>query len=212
MEEMRSFFASRIDGYDEHMVNDVEGCKEGYKLMAELVPSTCDTLLDLGCGTGLELEGILKNNPSLKVTAIDLTPEMLEVLTEKFKDYDINVICGDYFKADFGVSRYDTAISFETMHHFEKDAKVELYRRILLALKDDGRYIECDYMVETTEEENLYFEEFRAFKQNAKNDVYYHFDTPCTIENQILMLKKAGFKEVEKVFKKGGTVILVAKK
>lgn len=56
LETMSDFFEARTEGYDEHMINDVEGCKKGYELMATLVPVNTDTLLDLGCGTGLELD------------------------------------------------------------------------------------------------------------------------------------------------------------
>ena len=38
LEQMSDFFTTRVIGYDEHMINDVEGCKECYKKMATLVP------------------------------------------------------------------------------------------------------------------------------------------------------------------------------
>ena len=60
MERMDDFFTARVDGYDEHMLTNVEGCKEAYVEMAKLLPQNCNTLLDLGCGTGLELDEIFK--------------------------------------------------------------------------------------------------------------------------------------------------------
>jgi len=44
------------------------------------------------------------------------------------------------------------------------------------------------------------------------DSVIYHYDTPCTVENQIKMLLTAGFSKVNKVWQKGNTVILVATK
>jgi len=41
---------------------------------------------------------------------------------------------------------------------------------------------------------------------------FYHYDTPCTVTNQIAMLKKGGFKRVEMVFRIGNTTILAAYK
>ena len=120
-EEMSAFFATRVDGYDAHMIADVEGCKEGYEKMAALLPHDVKTLLDLGCGTGLELDAIFQVQPRLKVTGIDLTQEMLNELRKKHADKSITLICGDYFTVDFGISVYDAAVSFETMHHFEKE-------------------------------------------------------------------------------------------
>ena len=41
---------------------------------------------------------------------------------------------------------------------------------------------------------------------------YCHFDTPCTIDNQIAMLKEAGFPSADVVYQVGAATILVAKK
>ena len=213
LEEMADFFAARVAGYDEHMINNVEGCREGYLKMASLVPQNAESLLDLGCGTGLELDEIFKLLPQIKVTGIDLSEAMLDKLREKHSDKDIKLICGDYFSTAFGEDTYDCCVSFETMHHFSHVKKIALYKKIRSSLKDGGSYIECDYMVDSQEEEDFYFAENARLRkeQNISNDVICHFDTPCTIENQIEMLKTAGFNTVEQVFRIGCTTILVAK-
>ncbi len=36
-EEMRAFFAARVDGYDAHMLQNVQGVKEGYAQMTALL-------------------------------------------------------------------------------------------------------------------------------------------------------------------------------
>ena len=118
LEPMASFFAARVGMYDEHMLNDVEGCREGYLTMAELVPEGTESLLDLGCGTGLELDEIFKKLPDASVTGIDLTQAMLDRLKEKHPDKSLNLICGDYFSVALGEGVYDCAVSFQTMHHF----------------------------------------------------------------------------------------------
>ena len=65
LEKMNDFFTKRIDEYETHMLENVQGCKEGYIKLAELIPNTCKKLLDLGCGTGLELHEIFKKIPDL---------------------------------------------------------------------------------------------------------------------------------------------------
>ena len=62
--------------------------------MVELIPDKASTLLDLGCGTGLELDEIFKTHPAMKVTGIDLTKAMLEALNTKHPDKDITLING----------------------------------------------------------------------------------------------------------------------
>ena len=130
MERMDDFFTARVDGYDEHMLTNVEGCKEAYVEMAKLLPQNCNTLLDLGCGTGLELDEIFKVLPNIKVTGIDLTQAMLDKLSEKHPDKHLTLICGSYFDEEFGIANFDCAVSFQTMHHFSHEAKIELYKKI----------------------------------------------------------------------------------
>lgn len=220
LETMNDFFTSRADGYDSHMLTNVEGCKEGYVKMGEIVAQHYSNagesslpLLDLGCGTGLELEEVFKLLPDLSVTGIDLTRAMLDKLQEKFPDKALRLICGSYFDVDLGESNYGCAVSFQTMHHFTHDKKIDLYRRICSALNTDGIYVECDYMVENQEEEDLYFAENLRLRieQKIPEDAFFHYDTPCTIANQIAMLKAAGFSTVEQVFRIENTTILVAK-
>jgi SAM-dependent methyltransferase len=214
MEEMSRFFTERVDGYDEHMLTDVMGCKEGYIEMSKRIPTSCKSLLDLGCGTGLELDEILKVMPDLDITGIDLTQAMLDKLKLKHPDKSMNLICGSYFEVPFGIDKYECAISFQTMHHFSHDQKIGIYKRIYQALKPAGIYIECDYMVETQKEEDFYFSEYARIRKelNLIDSNFYHYDTPCTIDNQIRMLYSAGFRHVEKVFRMENTTMLVAHK
>ena len=213
LEKMADFFAARADMYDAHMINDVEGCKEGYEKMAEYVPENTKKLLDLGCGTGLELEYILSKFPDLYVKGIDLCEEMLLKLSEKYKDKNIELICGDYFTEEFG-GDFDCAVSFQTMHHFSHEKKSVIYKKICDALSSDGIYIECDYMVEAQQEEDHWFSENSRIRreQGIGEDEFYHYDTPCTVKNQIKLLKKAGFATVNRVMRIENTTMLVARR
>lgn len=214
IEKMDDFFTKRVEGYDEHMLNEVEGCKNGYAKMAELLPKNAETILDLGCGTGLELDEIFKINPSINVTGIDLTQAMLDKLKQKHPDKKMTLINANYFNYEFGTCKYDAAISFQTMHHFSHEDKIALYSKIYAALKNNGQYIECDYMVINQEEEDLYYRENLRIRkeQGIPDGEFYHYDTPCTIDNQIKMFYKAGFKKAEMVWRVENTTIIVSQK
>lgn len=212
-EGMSEFFTARTEGYDEHMLDEVEGCREGYKEMARLVPPDTERLLDLGCGTGLELDEIFKLLPGVCVTGIDITEAMLAKLRNKHPDKDMRLICANYFEEEFGENCFDCAVSFQTMHHFTQDMKAGLYKKLLRSLRSGGIYIECDYMVEEQREEDFYFSECARLRRenNIPDSKFIHYDTPCTVENQIKLLNKAGFGKVEKVMRIGNTTILVAR-
>jgi tRNA (cmo5U34)-methyltransferase len=211
LEKMSDFFTARLDIYEEHMLEHGDA---GYRKFAELVPLNSRKLLDLGCGTGLELDWIFQRVPHVSVVGIDITPAMLDRLKQKHRDKNMKLICGSYFDIDLGEAVFDTAISFCTLHHFSHSAKVGLYRKIYKALLPKGIYIESDYMVtEQSQEDELYAENARLRReQNIPDGEFYHFDTPCTVDNQIAMLKLAGFLSVDFMFQDGNEVVLLARK
>ena len=186
LEEMSSFFNSRVDGYEEHMMKEADGADKYYVETAKLIPTTAGLkLLDLGCGTGLELDEILKINPSIQVTGIDLAVSMIEKLNQKHaaKKNQLNLIVANYFEYDFGENEFDVALSVQTLHHFTHEEKIKLYKRIYTSLKQDGFYIEADYMAPTQAYEDFCFaENKRILAELGIKEGFYHYDTPCTVE------------------------------
>ncbi len=200
LEKMDDFFTARVDGYDEHMKNNIEGASKFYNYTASLLPMEKDKrILDLGCGTGLELEELFQMNPYAKVTGIDLTEAMLETLKAKFPDKDITTVCGSYFEVPFGEEVFDAAVSVESLHHFTKEQKLPLYKKLNKALKPGGYFILTDYFAESEEEEVFYGQELLRIRkeQELPDGVFYHYDTPLTVEHEKEALLEAGFTRVE---------------
>ena len=214
LETMTDFFTARVDAYDRHMLEEVEGCREGYERMAALLPDGISDLLDLGCGTGLELGPIFRRFPALRVTGIDLTQAMLDRLRAKFPGKALRLVCGSYLDVPFGECDFDAAVSFQTLHHLHPKAKIGLYRRLHRALRDGGVYLECDYMVTEQAEEDFYFAENARLRRQANlpDGVFAHYDTPCTLDHQRAMLEEAGFSAVALVWRRENTTLLAAKK
>jgi len=63
-----------------------EGCAPLHRATATRVPRTRERvrILDVGCGTGLELEYILERAPNARITATDQAPRMLAELERKY--------------------------------------------------------------------------------------------------------------------------------
>lgn len=200
LERMDEFFDNRLEIYDDHQLNFIESAREFYKYTAECLP--CDPgcmILDLGCGTGLELDWYLRLNPTAKITGIDLAPGMLNRLKEKYSDKDITLILGSYFEVPFGKDRYDAAVSVESLHHYTYDEKKSLYEKLRDSLKPGGYFILTDYFSSSDEEEELQRNELLRIKkeQGIDDDAFYHYDTPLTVDHEVQCLKEAGFSTVE---------------
>ena len=199
LERMDDFFAARIDGYDDHMKRDIEGASGFYAYTASLLPSAEGSrVLDLGCGTGLELEEYFALNPGAAVTGIDLSEAMLNALKAKFPGKSLTLILASYFDVPLGNGLYDAAVSVESLHHFPAEMKVSLYGKLHLALAEQGVFVLTDYFAESEEMEKEYFQNLAALKteQGLSDDVFYHYDTPLTVEHETDVLRRAGFRDV----------------
>ena len=215
-EPMSDFFRDRLEDYDTHMIEEVEGCRAAYARVAELLPEGLSHLLDLGCGTGLELAPILARFPTLAVNGIDCSGPMLARLREKFPEHGerICLVAGDFRRMKLGIPFFGAAISFQAMHHLTREEKAELYPRIREALRAGGVYIEADYMLRDEAEADRLLREANAARaeHGIPEGEAVHLDIPLTVDAEIALLKAAGFAEVSEVYAEGNTVILVAKK
>lgn len=215
LEEMASFFENRIAGYDEHMMTTIEGASEFYKFTAAQLPSTDHSaILDLGCGTGLELEEYLALNPSANITGIDLSEVMLSVLKNKFPDKELDLVCGSYFDIPFGKERFDAAVSVESLHHFAIEQKLFLYKKLFNSLIVGGYFVLTDYFAECEALEQQCFRNLRQlkFEQGITDSRCYHYDTPLTIDHEMEVLRSAGFSQREILKKWGATYTIKATK
>ena len=215
LEKMSEFFENRLDGYDEHMMTCIEGAGDFYPYTAGLLPKDAGCrVLDLGCGTGLELGEYYAINPDAKVTGIDLSAGMLAALKEKFEGKEMELIQGSYFDVPFGESVYDAAVSVESLHHFTQAEKIPLYRKLHGALKENGYFILTDYFAPSEEEEILYRRTLTEMKkeQGLGDDEFYHYDTPLTVAHETEALRAAGFSSVEALKSWEATYTLKAKK
>ena len=215
LERMDDFFAARVDGYDEHMRTTIEGASGFYAYTASLLPAEKGArVLDLGCGTGLELEEYFRFNPRAEVTGIDLSEAMLKALKEKLPDRTVHLVLGSYFDVPFGEGVYDAAVSVESLHHFPAEQKEALYRKLHAALSDSGRFVLTDYFAESEELEKEYFQNLKLLKgeQGLPENEFFHYDTPLTVDHEMQVLRQAGFSDVQVLKEWGSTFTLLAKR
>ena len=212
---MGEFFDNRLEDYEEHQLNYIESAKEFYPYTAEQLPMLSRSkILDLGCGTGLELSEYFKRNPNAVVTGIDLASGMLQFLKAKFPDKQLTLINDSYFNVPLGEKVYDAAVSVESLHHFALKKKTSLYKKLHEALKENGYFILTDYIIENAKVEQQNFHELARLKKEMgiNDDEFYHYDTPLTTEHETEALLLGGFSKIECVNKWANTTMLKAYK
>lgn len=209
LEKMDDFFNDRYKCYDEVHTSGIDGGIESKEVIANLLPPSAKNILDIGIGTGLELKSIFNRFPEMHVTGIDIAVNMMDYLKEKYKnEYEggyIDLLHMSYFDYEYSEKSFDAVISVMTLHHYNHKIKTDIYRKIRSALKDGGVYIESDYMISELKNENPqsieneYFSNLEKFikEQGLDEKSEYHYDTPCTVPNQVKMLYAAGFSKVE---------------
>lgn len=215
LEEMGAFFDNRLSGYEAHQLTAIESAREFYPYTAACLPTQPGAkVLDLGCGTGLELDFYFPHNPTAQVTGIDLAEGMLKVLGDKFSQYSLTVIPGSYFQVPFPPEHYDAVVSVESLHHFTQAEKIPLYRKVFQALKPGGYLILTDYFADSEQAEQDARRELlrRKTEEGIQDQRLYHFDTPLTVEHEVQALKAAGFPTVSILGQWGATCTIQAAK
>jgi len=201
-EPMGAFFDTRADGYNQKMLSG-ENSDEDYKKLGACLPRTGETLeiLDIGCGTGIELDYIWARCPGARITCLDLSHGMLDLLLANHPGSHDRVIVveASYIDWAYPESAFDTVISNSTMHHLWPEEKSAVYRRILGTLKPGGWYIESDFIVDDlmAKQYRRRYEIITAGLSDKAKAGEYHIDIPCTLATQKQLLLDAGFGTVE---------------
>ena len=90
-------------------------------------------VLDVACGTGVLFPFYLERNVK-RITAVDLSPEMVKIAKRKFPQAEI--ICGDAESVDFD-RQFDVIMIYNAFPHFPEPIKV--IENLTKHLKNNGR-------------------------------------------------------------------------
>jgi tRNA (cmo5U34)-methyltransferase len=231
-EQVKEYWTERADGFFELRHDEIESSKAdrwkseiGKALKKAGILTNEDiavdknegkrlTVLDLGCGTGLELRYYFDIVPTAEITGIDLASGMLEALKEKFPGKTLTLIHGSYFDIPLEENAFDAVVSVESLHHFTKEEKIPLYEKVRKALKPGRYFILTDYFAASNEEEESRRTEFLRLRkeQGICDDAFYHFDTPLTVDHEKEALLIAGFSSVTILGAWGPTYTLKAER
>lgn len=196
-----------------------EMIETGVEVLGALGPAHAH-VLDLGGGTGGLSSALLEGLPEIRVTLLDIDPEMLAEARSRLARFEERV---SFREASFldPLPAADAVVASLALHHVhELDAKTALYRAIYDALSPGGVLLNLDAavsegarlnqlvfdrMAERMGEHGISDAEAREhFAAWAQEDRYFPLDA------ELRALRGAGFDEVECIWRRGLSAVTCA--
>jgi malonyl-CoA O-methyltransferase len=108
-------------------------------------------ILELGCGTGVLTELLVKSFPDSEITAIDIAPGMVDVCATRFSGFErVEVVLGDAEARCWGERRFDFVVSNATVQWFDRPQST--MASIVDSLEPGGATIHATFGPRTFEE------------------------------------------------------------
>lgn len=210
--EVKEKFDNISENYDRQRKRLIPCFDDFYKVSVDAIDSQTNSpkILDIGAGTGLFSNFILKKYPNASLTLIDISEKMLTIAKERFKDLtNIRYIAEDYTKYDFD-DKYDIIISALSIHHLPDEEKSRLYKKCYSMLAENGIFINSDQTLgETPYIETLNKKIWKREIESSgltKDEILSCYDRikldkEATLQQQLYWLKEAGFSDVSCIYK-----------
>lgn len=166
-------------------------------------------ILDLGAGTGLLTMFWYNHFPNSEYLLVDIADEMLTVAKERFKGLDNFKFQNCDYNKNFSFDDYDLIISALSIHHLEHSEKQNLFYNIFNYLPKNGVFVNYDQHCAGNNDFNKWFdnywENYLLDSELSDKDISLwkerrKLDKECSVEEEIEMLKSAGFNKIKCVY------------
>lgn len=87
------------------------------KLLKILKPKKGSSLLDVGFGTGILLEQLIKYDKNLNLYGLDISDDMVKAAQKKFADQQVKLILGSAIDMPFKDNSFDYVTCIHSFHH-----------------------------------------------------------------------------------------------
>jgi len=189
-------------------------------LIIAFKPNSTINILEIGCGTGISTEIVLKSRGKIKLTSIDNDQEMIEFTSQTLSAFmNANFILSDAldFVKSQPFNNFDIVVSAFTIHNMTNVYRQKLYMDILRVLKTNGLFINADKFVSDNKNRQIEGLKYRLgtyvetlMKENKldllKEWVTHYIDDQqpeklLKFDKTLQSLKQIGFDKVEYILK-----------
>ncbi|MFZ5394953.1 SAM-dependent methyltransferase [Acinetobacter seifertii] len=198
-----------VEGYDEHIRKLIPGYEVIHLKVDAILQSVLKPnahILIVGCGTGYELEYLLKRHPNWKFTAVDPSLTMLQKAQEQVelldKSSQVTFIHGDTSALPMEAC-FDAALSILVAHFIADEIKPIFFKDIYDRLKEKAVLLTYDLMTCVNPQQlqalrylcldqGLTEEQCQKMLERMAQDFF-----SLTAEGYIKLLQKTGFESVQ---------------
>ena len=157
--QIREFFNSYADGWDEHMEDASDRIN---RILDGIEPIEGMSILDVGAGTGVLVPYLIDRHAG-HITECDISNEMIAVNRRKYSQRnDVSHIVGDASNIEFD-HQYDRIIIYNAFPHFSD--RPHLIANLASCLKKDGYFVIAHSRTSAELEEH---------HQNISTEIYSH--------------------------------------
>ncbi|MEO1928674.1 MAG: carboxy-S-adenosyl-L-methionine synthase CmoA [Nautiliaceae bacterium] len=201
--------------FDDMLNRSVPFYKENLNLQIDILKNFLnpnDKVVDLGSSTGTFLIELAKKFTSeLKLIGIDNSPAMIKRAKNKAKAFGVNIkfIEDDFLNYDFSNSK--AVIANYTIQFIRPLKREKLIKKIFNSLTSDGIFLMSEKLITENKKLNkimidIYYEYkkkmgYSEFEIAQKREALENVLIPYTMNENIEMLKNAGFMEIEVIFR-----------
>ncbi|MCG9515737.1 methyltransferase domain-containing protein [Acinetobacter pittii] len=198
-----------VDGYDQHIRKLIPGYEMIHlqvdAILQSMLPPNAHILI-VGCGTGYELEYLLKRHPNWKFTAVDPSLTMLQKAQKQVellgKSSQVTFVHGETSALPLE-NCFDAALSILVAHFIEDEIKPVFFKDIYDRLKEKAVLLTYDLMTCVNPQQlqalrylclaqGLTEEQCQKMLERMDQDFF-----SLTTEGYIKLLEKAGFERVQ---------------
>ena len=199
--------------FDDMLNRSVPFYKENLKLQIDILKNFLqkdDLVIDLGSSTGTFLIELTKKT-DIKAIGLDNSPAMIKRAKNKAKAFGSNA---KFIEADFleyDLSGAKAIIANYTIQFIRPLKREKLIKKIYDSLQKDGIFLMSEKLITENKKLNkimidIYYEYkkemgYSEFEIAQKREALENVLIPYTMNENIEMLKNAGFKSIEVIFR-----------
>jgi len=223
---VRVAFDSAAQGYDALRRKLIPDFDRFYgvalDLLAETVGDRAFASIDLGVGTGLLSEMILRRFPRATIEGVDFAPKMIETAQSRLAIFGerMRFRLADYDATPLG-GPVDAVVSALSIHHLKHEAKRRLFGAIHAALAPGGIFVNVDQSLGSSPEIEAAYQARWERDMRAAGVVEADFasalvrarlDRSATFADQLTWLREAGFADADIAWKRHRFTVFCARK